>query len=265
MEIRFDQRVAIVTGGSLGIGKEVARQVVSGGGSVAIVGRTRDTLERAAKELADGSPDQVLALVADVSVEEDLDRIVASTLDAFGDVHVLVNNAGVFDDDGDFVESTTEEWDRVLAINLRGPYLLTKRVAGAMMERGHGGAVVNLASIDGHSADGHYRAYNVSKAGIIQLSRQTAMELGPHGIRCNSVSPGWTRTPMVEAALTATQINHMSGHWDRVPLRRMTTTEEVANVVTFLASEAAGGVTGTDVAVDAGTMANLYILETLPE
>ncbi len=202
-------------------------------------------------------------MAADVAVVEDLDLIVATAMDHWGRIDVLVNNAGIFDD-ATLLTLPKESWDQVIAVNLTAPFLLTQRVGRIMAEQG-GGAIVNLASIDGHGVDGPYVAYNVSKAGVLHLTRQTAVELGPAGVRCNSVSPGWTRTPMVEAALTEEQLQVMAKGWCRSPNRRMVTPEEVAATVVFLVGDQASGVSGTDVVVDGGTISNLFILETLPD
>lgn len=259
-------RTAIVTGGTVGIGKEITRQLLTAGTNVLVVGRRQALVDSAVDELTTDAADngaQIAGIAADVAVTEDLDRIVESATSRWGRIDVLVNNAGVFDD-ATFQTLSKQSWDNVLAVNLTAPFLLTQRVSKVMAER-RSGAIVNLASVDGHGVDGTYVAYNVSKAAILHLTRQAAVELGPLGIRCNSVSPGWTRTPMVESALSDSQLTAMSQGWSRAPLNRMVTPTEVAATVAFLAGESASGISGTDVVVDGGTIANLWILETLPE
>ncbi|PRY08831.1 SDR family NAD(P)-dependent oxidoreductase [Kineococcus rhizosphaerae] len=256
---------ALVTGGSQGIGLAVASVLLARGWNVTLAGRGRDRLDSAITTLRDQSgPGRgtVEAVTADVAAEGDIDRLVATTVARWGHIDGLVNNAGIFDD-ASFLTLSAKEWNDVLAVNLTGPFLLTQRVASHMKDRG-GGSIVNIASIDGHRIDGTYPAYNVSKAGLLHLTRQAAVELGPHGIRCNSVSPGWTKTPMVEAALTSPQLEAMTTNWPRAPLGRMVSTEEVARTVAFLLGEDASGITAADVVVDAGTLANLWLLETLP-
>jgi len=257
---------ALITGGTVGIGREIARQMLNKGYKILIGARRAEILESARTELAaetGTSVDNILTMRADVAEEADIDKIVEFAVEQWGKIDVLVNNAGIFDDET-FLTLKTETWDSVLSVNLRAPFILTQRVGRVMVEQGHG-SIVNLASIDGHRVDGTYPAYNVSKAGLLHLTRQAAVELGPLGVRCNSVSPGWTRTPMVEEALTESQLQYMSNNFERVPIQRMVSSEEVSRAVIFLAGEEGSGITGTDIVVDGGAMANLWLLETLPE
>ncbi|MYU22602.1 SDR family oxidoreductase [Streptomyces sp. SID8352] len=261
----LSRRTALVTGGTIGIGREITRRLLDEGVDVVIVGRRRELLDATVRELTAAAGEgsgTVSGVAADVAVVEDLDRVVAAALEPSGRIDILVNNAGVFDD-ATLLSLPKESWDQVIAVNLTAPFLLTQRVGKVMAGQGHG-AIVNLASVDGHGVDGSYVAYNVSKAGVLHLTRQTAVELGPLGIRCNSVSPGWTRTPMVESALSEEQLRVMADGWKRSPNRRMVTPGEVAAAVVFLAGDQASGINGTDIVVDGGTISNLYLLETLP-
>lgn len=290
----FAGRTAVVTGGTLGIGKEVAKRLVQGGAAVLLVGRRQTVLEEALAELkaeasqsrssegnggdsaASAAEGTVHGISADVGTEEGVAQVVAKVHSLWEDrgLDMLVNSAGIYDDAVGLLALDKATWDNVMAVNLTAPFLLMQKLAPLMVRKEDsapgssarpGGSIVNLSSVDGHGVDGNYIAYNVSKAALLHLSRQAAVELGPLGIRVNSVSPGWTRTPMVESALTKDQLAVMdSGSWNRVPLRRMVTVEEVANTVLFLLSDAASGVTAADLLVDGGTVANLYIVETLP-
>ena len=262
MADRFDGQTVIVTGGSAGIGKATAQAFAREGANILLAARNQEALEKAAAEIMEAGGTATWCQ-ADMAVPESLTRVIDTAQEQFGRIDVLVNNAGIFEE-ATVLEASLESWNRVLAVDLTAPFLLTQQAAKVMAGQGRG-CVVNIASIDGHGVDGPYVSYSVAKAGLLHLTRQCAVELGPLGIRVNSVSPGWTLTPMAAAALTPAELEVMNGAHDRVPLRRMVTVEEVAATVTFLASGAASGVTGTDVVVDGGTIANLYILETLNE
>jgi NAD(P)-dependent dehydrogenase (short-subunit alcohol dehydrogenase family) len=157
---------------------------------------------------------------------------------------------------------TETQWDLVLNINLKGSMLMSRAVAREMVKTG-GGVILNNASIAGLNTDGSYAHYAASKAGLLSLNRSMAVELAPYHIRVNAVSPGYTDTPMNEAALAPELLCQLRTDFGRVPLGRMVTTAEVAAAFTFLASEEASGITGANLVVDGGLTANWYILETL--
>jgi len=147
--------------------------------------------------------------------------------------------------------------------NLTGAFLMAQAAGRAMAGAGRG-AMVHVASIDAHGADGNQAAYNSSKAGMLGLNRTISTELAPRGIRSNTVSPGYTATPLTRQYVGEPLYEYMTGRFARVPQGRMATPEEIASAVAFLLSDDAAGITGTDLVVDGGTIANLYIVETLP-
>ncbi len=258
----LDGKVAVITGASRGIGRAISLGFARAGAAVAVAARSGSDLETLAKEI-ESSGGRALAVPTDVTDRSQLEALFEQTEERFGPLDIVVNNAGGTRFMAPLVGVRPDGWDKVMRLNLDAVFHATQLASRRMAERGSG-SIVNLASIDGHGVDGSYVAYNVSKAALLHLTRQTAVELGPHGVRCNSVSPGWTRTPMVEAALTEEQLRLMEKGWTRAPLRRLVTPEEVARTVAFLAGPLASGVTGTDVVVDGGTIADLYIMQTLP-
>jgi len=238
--------VAVVTGGARGIGLAIGRWFLAHGHRVALVDIDAATLARTAAELAE--PQRVLAVHADVSMPAQVADAVARTERAFGRIDALVNNAGVaaFKPIG---ETSFEEWRHVMATNLDGVFLCTQAVVPAMQRGGRGGAVVNIASISGLRASTLRVAYGTSKAAVIHLTRQQAVELGNAGIRVNAVAPGPVDTEM--AKLVHSQAIRRDYH-DAIPLNRYGTPEEIAEVVGFLCSAQAAYVNGQVVAADGG-------------
>jgi NAD(P)-dependent dehydrogenase (short-subunit alcohol dehydrogenase family) len=255
--VTVDGQVALITGGGRGLGFEMARQLSRAGAKVAVSGRSRDVLDTAVARLADEGGD-ALAVVADIAqpgaVTSMFDEVVAWA----GRIDIVVNNAGI-DEEAAIVDASEQGWEAVLRVNLTASFLTTQQ-AGRRMT---GGSVVNIASIDAQGADGLFSSYVTAKAGLVAFTKAAAVEFAPLGIRVNSVSPGYAATDMVAAAVGSELMAKMTSDFDRVPMRRMVTPDEVANAVVFLASPLASGITGIDLVVDGGTLANLYILDTL--
>lgn len=238
-------RVALVTGGARGIGLAIARRFLAQGHAVALL--DIDTATLGATEAALAEPARVLALGGDVSSEADVARAMAAVQARFGRLDALVNNAGiaVFKPT---LETTHAEFSRVLAVNLHGAFLCTQAAAPVMLQGG-GGAVVNIASISGLRASTLRVAYGTSKAALIQLTKQHAVELGTRGIRVNAVAPGPVDTDMAKLVHT---VAIRSDYHDVIPLNRYGTVDEIAAAVCWLCSDQASYINGQVLAADGG-------------
>jgi len=251
---------AVVTGGSKGIGYGIAECLLRKGYAVTITGRKPDDLAQAEATLS--ALGRVDAVVADSTNEDDIERLMARFDTPTDALALLVNNAGVADYKS-ILKMDLARWRSVLDINLTGAFLTTQRAARRMQQTG-GGAIVNIASIDAQGMDGRQSAYGAAKAGLINFTKTAAVELAPYGIRVNAVSPGWTLTAMVGDHLPEAALRHIEEGFSRVPMGRLVEVDEIARAVAFLGSSEASGITGIDLPVDCGVLANLYIAETLP-
>lgn len=238
-------RVALVTGAARGIGLAVARRFLREGWKVGLLDIDAPELAKATAAL--GEPDRTLALECDVAIGAQVDAAVAELAARFGRIDALVNNAGVavFKP---MLEHTAAEWERVIAVNLTGPFLCTQACAPVMLRHG-GGSVVNIASISGLRASMLRVAYGTSKAGVIHLTKQQAAELGNLGIRVNAIAPGPVDTAMAKKVHTP---DIRADYHDAIPLNRYGSEDEIANGVWFLCSDEASYVNGQTLAVDGG-------------
>jgi NAD(P)-dependent dehydrogenase (short-subunit alcohol dehydrogenase family) len=239
------KKVALITGAARGIGLATARRFLEDGWRVALLDVLGDALGAAIAGL--GHRDDTLALVADVSDPAAVGAAVRQAHERFGRIDALVNNAGiaVFKP---MLDVTLEEWQRVLSVNLTGPFLLTQAVAPIMRDQG-GGAIVNITSISGLRASTLRVAYGTSKAALAHLTRQQAAELGEYGIRVNAVAPGPVDTAMAKAVHTPAI---RADYHDHIPLNRYGLERELAEAIFFLCSEKAAYITGHELAVDGG-------------
>lgn len=242
-------RVALVTGASRGIGEACARGLAARGARVAICSRKVDGLALAAARINAAHPGMAVAVPAHAGRSEDLERLVAEVMERWGRVDILVNSAGTNPHFGPTLEVGVEAWDKTFELNLRGPLLLTGLVYRAWMQR-HGGSVVNVASMAGLNPTTGLGPYGVSKAGLIMLTRQLAMELGGDRIRVNAVAPGIVETEFAAALWRAGPLAERNR--TRNPLGRFAQPTEVAEVVCFLASDAASYVSGAVVQISGG-------------
>jgi len=237
--------VAVVTGGARGIGRAIGEWFLRHGYRVALLDRDHGTLDRTIAELA--QPDTLLGLYCDVSDAAQVERAAAEVIARFGRVDALVNNAGVavFKP---VLETSFEDWRTVMATNLDGAFLCTQAF-GALIVKNGGGAIVNIASISGLRASTLRIAYGTSKAALIHMTKQHAVELGNVGVRVNVIAPGPVETEMAKLVHS---VAIRSDYYDAIPLCRYGTTEEMANTVGFLCSKEASFINGQVLAVDGG-------------
>jgi NAD(P)-dependent dehydrogenase (short-subunit alcohol dehydrogenase family) len=249
--IRFGHqgRICIVTGGAQGIGEACARRFADEGAKVVIADVDDVRGQALARELG------ALYVRCDVGDKAQVDALVAQTLASYGRVDVLVNNAGTFRA-ADFLDVTEADFDAVLRVNLKGSFLVAQAVARAMVDTG-GGAIVNMSSVNGVLAIPNIASYNVSKGGVNQLTRVMALALADKNIRVNAVAPGTIATELAaKAVLTSDEAKHKI--MSRTPMKRLGEPSEIADVVAWLASDAASYVTGEIVTVDGGRMTLNY-------
>ncbi|MEM9104566.1 MAG: SDR family oxidoreductase [Pseudomonadota bacterium] len=235
------EKTAVVTGAARGIGLATTKQLLAEGHRVAMVDRDSEALNDASAFL-----ENVLPLDFDVSVPDQVDAMVEQTLAAFGRIDALVNNAGVADF-GPIENTDLERWRQVMATNLDGVFLCSQAVVPALKESR--GCIVNIASISGLRASTLRVAYGTSKAGVMHLTQQYAVELGEFGIRVNCIAPGPVRTKLAMAVHTQEIID---AYHDAIPLNRYGSEDEIASVIVFLCSDKASYVTGQTISVDGG-------------
>ena len=248
--LRLEGKTAIITGAGRGIGKAIAKKFLLEGARVLVCDIVPERLEQTVMELRVFG--EVQSLIGDVSRSDFCDAVVQTALEFFGEINILVNNAGiaVF---APFLEHTEEAWDQTLNVNLKSMFLLSQRVAREMVARGEGGAIVNMASTNGLMGERDLVAYNASKGGVILLTKTLAIELAEHNIRVNCVAPGLIRTTLASEGGSSNNFFDESLH--KIPMRRLGTPEEVASLFAYLASDEASFITGDTVVIDGGQLA----------
>jgi len=233
-----------ITGGTRGIGKGIVTQFVNEGAKVAFSYRSSDV--EAKKIVDDLGADQVIAVQSDASKMEDAQQLVQTTLDTFDRIDILINNAGITKDNL-MLRMTEEQWDGVIAVNLKSVFNLTKSVLRTMLKQ-RSGSIINMGSVVGVFGNAGQANYAASKAGIIGFSKSIAKEVGSRGIRCNTVAPGFIQTEMTGELDEKTRASYIAN----IPLNDFGTVSDIAEVCTFLGSDRSRYITGQVISVCGG-------------
>jgi NAD(P)-dependent dehydrogenase (short-subunit alcohol dehydrogenase family) len=248
-EFSLKGKVALVTGGSRGIGKAIVIGLAKAGADVALASRKLPDLEEVAKEVK-GTGRKSLAVAAHVAKLEEIDNLVKKVKGEFGRIDILVNNAATNPTMDQAIDVEERAWDSIMNLNLKGLFFLSQAVARVMREQG-GGKIINVASVAGISPD-LLPIYSISKAGVIMATKVMAQQWAQYNIRVNAIAPGLTKTRFSEALWGNQDI--LQGAMLGIPLRRVAEPEEMVGAVIFLASDASSYVTGQVIAVDGGAI-----------
>ncbi len=253
--MRLKGKVAIVTGGGTGIGRAIAIKFADEGAHVVVSGRRIERLQETVSTIGN----QSVAVQADVTDETSIQQLIQAAIDHWGSVDILVNNAAVITSRTPLLDTPTEDWDVMMDINVRGIFLCCKAVLPQMIEQ-ETGSIINIASVAGQRGQPGNSPYSTTKGAVMNLTRSIAVDYGPHGIRCNSISPALVRTEMAETRLKP------GDDWDEraarewipnYPLGRIGKPEDIAHGALFLASDEASWISGIDLTMDGGKMAKL--------
>ena len=249
-------KVAIVTGAGMGIGQAIAFRLAEAGAGVMITDINLEAANQTVEQIA-GRGGMAQAIQADASSSDDAMRATRATVNAFGSLDILVNNAGIFPH-ASILDISEEMWDKVLDINVKGLYFYSQAAAKEMIKAGHGGKIVNMASMEGLHPRENLAHYVTSKAGVTMLTKALALELAPHNILVNAIAPGGILTPGTMAQRTTLKSSGkplkeiFDSFMARLPLGRMGEPDDVAKVVLFMVSAAADYMTGSVILVDGG-------------
>ncbi|WP_408010409.1 SDR family NAD(P)-dependent oxidoreductase [Pseudalkalibacillus sp. A8] len=258
---RFKESIAVVTGAGSGIGEQTALKLAEEGARVVLVGRTRSKLERVSALINESSSGPLAEVFqADVTKEKEVLELSRFIEGKFGDLHVLINNAGG-SSKSSILDLQASEWDRIQETNLKSVFLVSK-ILGKLITDGsenemneetkRNRSIVNIASLSGHKAGARIPHYSSSKAAVINFTKALAVEFAQYGVRVNSVSPGFTETPLTEEGLKNKRFEEAIER--NTALKRVGKPSEIANVISFVASKEASYMTGADVLVDGGWM-----------
>ncbi|MBW2416563.1 MAG: SDR family oxidoreductase [Deltaproteobacteria bacterium] len=242
---KLEGKVALVTGGSRGIGKGIAQSFVDEGARVVIVSRKAEACEEAAKELGA----QADWIAGHVGKPEDAESCIDTTIQRHGSLDILVNNAATNPWNGPTIDCDLSRWDKTLEVNLRGPFVWSQLAWRKYMQE-HGGCIINISSNGGFMTSGALGVYNITKAALVQLTKQLASELGP-GVRVNAIAPGLVRTDFARVLWEGERGQEVA---DLTPLGRLGEPEDIGSAALFLAAPDASWLTGQTIIVDGGAL-----------
>ena len=242
--MEFRGKRVLVTGGTRGVGRATVEEFLRAGARVAVNGSTAASVENTLAHL--GLSEKLIPAPGDIGTVDGCRQAVAAAASALGGIDILVNNAGI-NRDGPLLEMSEDDWDRVLDVNLKGPMLLTQ-LAAKIMKRDHGGRIINIAAVTGVDARKNAVNYCCSKAGLLMLTKCSALELAPD-IQVNAIALGFVRSELAEQLYSAAQLSAIV---NETPVRRMAESREVADLVMFLASGKAAFITGQTIIFDGG-------------
>lgn len=246
MKIDLSNKVAFVTGGTKGIGKAIVELLALYGANVGIIARGEKELNEMEQNINGKNEGRILAIKGDVSNAKDVEKAINMTVEHFGGLHLAVNNAGIAGKSGLLHETTIENWENVLGVNLNGIFYAMKYEITEMLKSG-GGSIVNIGSIEGHTILRKNHTYTTSKHAIAGLTKTAARDYSDKNIRVNTVSPGVIRIPLVEAPEQKEITDKLEA---TIPLGRLGEPDEIANTVVFLLSDLSSYTTGVDFVVD---------------
>ena len=247
MDIRVDGKVAIVTGGSRGIGRSIAGTLAAAGARVMITSRKADTCEAAVAELTEETGGDLAFEAGNVGLAEDAERVVEASISTFGAVDILVNNAATNPYAGPVIDADIPSWEKTIQENVTAPLVWTQLCWNSWMKE-HGGDVINISSVGAFATSPILGTYDITKLALVQLTRQLAAEMAP-GVRVNAVCPGLIKTDFARALWDEGRGEQVAQAY---PLKRLGEPEDIANAALYLASEASGWMTGQALVVDGG-------------
>ncbi len=247
----LEGKVVLITGADSGIGKAIALEAARKRANIGVNYHSNANAANAVVNEIERMGRRALALQADVSKSSDVLSMVQQTVEHLGKIDVMVNNAGM-EEEQSFLDKTEDEWDRVIGVDLKGPFLCSQAAARDMVKRGQGGTIINISSVHEDLAFPGYAAYCAAKGGLRMLCRDLALELAPHHINVVNVGPGAIATPINKQTLEDPE--KKAALEKEIPLGRIGTPEEVAKLVAYLASDDASYITGTTVFIDGGLM-----------